>query len=130
MPSRRTARAKKTAKISEKEIEMDVLPGSVIAAPTVENMLNSVLRQNGWIVEHPWGKVLIARNAKSYRTSEPRFSVSSYPLRSTYAYCNWRGSGTWRQLEYKVALSEMPNQHLPLPATAAVLVTVFSVNAA
>ena len=123
-------KAKKTARISNVEVELEVLPGSVVIDVPLQNLLNSCIRQNGWINDNPLGKILIARNAKSFRTSEPRFAVSSFPYRSSYAYFNWRGSGTWRMLEYKASLANWPNPHSSLPATAAVLVTVFCDNAA
>ena len=79
----------------------------------------------GWHHQNGMG-INVAFNARSFRTPEPRFSASEYPLRSSYARLN-HGSGQceWRKLECGTRYSEFPNQHALIGIVVPVLVTIF-----
>ena len=81
--------------------------------------------QPGW---HDKGmyKVHVARNAKSYRTPEPRFQASKFPIRSTYAkFIDSNGHGEWRQLESQKPYTGLPNRHEAIGDVASILVTAY-----
>ena len=71
-------------------------------------------------------KVHVAKNAKSFRTPEPRFAAEQYPLRSTFGkFVDSKGHAEWRQLEYEKAYVGLPNRHAAIGSVAANLITIF-----
>ena len=70
--------------------------------------------------------VHVAKDAKAFRTPEPRAESSAFPLRSTYGkFVDSNGSGEWRKLEDKVPYVGLPNRHGAIGDTAANLLTIF-----
>ena len=71
-------------------------------------------------------KVHVAKNARSYRTPEPRFEASKYPHRSAFGkFVDPNGHAEWRQLEDRKAYVGLPNRHEALGSVANTLITVF-----
>jgi len=124
-------KAKKTQAVSTREIDLEVLPGEIVKSRVVYRELLGLAEKTGWLNDHPLGKVQIARNAASFRTSEPRHSPVDFPIRNSYAMYNFSGAKHWRQIECNQRISNLANSHAGLPgnARAAVLVTVFSAQA-
>ena len=81
--------------------------------------------QRGWHHQNGMG-INVAFNARSFRTPQPRFSATQYPLRSSYARVS-HGSGQceWRKLESGARYSDFPNQHALIGFVAPILVTIF-----
>ena len=68
----------------------------------------------------------VAKNAKAFRTPEPRAEASKFPMRSTYAmFVDSNESCEWRNLELKKLYVGLPNRHETFGDVAATLVTVF-----
>ena len=104
-----------------------VLPGEPVAADSgILRHLERLRRKPGWHVEGEV-RVQVARNAHSFRTPEPRYAMSEFPRRSSYALYRLAGGGEhWRRLEDAVIYSEEVNQHAMLERPCAMLVTIFS----
>ena len=69
----------------------------------------------------------VARDAKAFRTPEPRFSSGAFPLRSTFGQFLLKcGKSCWQRLEAKTPYLELKNQHASLPAPVQTLVSMFS----
>jgi hypothetical protein len=70
--------------------------------------------------------VHVAYGARSFRTPAPRFSIETFPCRSTFARFEMKsGQCEWRQLERAVRVGSLSNQHALLGCTAPILVTLF-----
>ena len=86
--------------------------------------------KRGWHLVNGIG-VQVAFNGKSFRTPEPRFSATQFPLRSSYARFNLSDAQCeWRRLEKAVKYSELPNQHALIGVTAPILISMFHAEAA
>jgi hypothetical protein len=105
----------------------DLLPGVAARADEI------VVLEKVWSKGIGWSQldqrvIQVAREAKSYRTPEPRFSSSTYPLRSTFGrYQLSSGEVCWQRLESKVPFWDLRNQHSSLAEAAPVLISVFDV---
>ena len=104
----------------------DALPGEPVAKDdAIFGHLMKLAEQRGWHTRSGMG-INVAFNAKSHRTPEPRFSVSQFPLRSTYArFEHSSGQLEWRCLEAGVKYSDFSNQHALFGRSIPVLVTLF-----
>ena len=92
---------------------------------TLHGHLLNLGNQLGW---HKRGNYLVhvAKNAKAFRTPEPRAEASKFPMRSTYAmFVDSNESCEWRNLELKKLYVGLPNRHETFGDVAATLVTVF-----
>ena len=70
--------------------------------------------------------VHVAKNARSYRTPEPRFNAKKFPLRSSYArFDRSSGHSEWRQLEHMVEFGRLDQKKALIGEIASTLVTFF-----
>ena len=93
--------------------------------PVLSRLMN--LSDNpGW---HTQGDVAIhvTRDARSFRTPQPRFDPELYSIRSTYGrFDHEDGTSTWRELEKNASYAQLPGgSHRMIGRTANVLVTFF-----
>ena len=87
--------------------------------------LMKLSEQRGWH-HRPGVGINVATNAKSFRTPEPRFSVTQFPLRTTYVRIDHpSGQCEWRRLESGVKYSDFSNQHALFGRVAPILITLF-----
>lgn len=102
------------------------LPGEPLGRD--EAMLGHLMKlggQRGWRQQTGVG-INVAFNAKSYRTPEPRFSTSQFPLRTTFArFDHPSGQCEWRRLEAGARYSDFSNQHALLGQCAPILISLF-----
>ena len=120
----KAAKSKPAASLAEESLGKQVGEAMAHDDALVRHLMK--LGENrGWHHQNGMG-INVAFNARSFRTPEPRFSASLYPLRSSYARLN-HGSGQceWRKLECGVRYSEFPNQHALIGLTVPVLVSIF-----
>jgi hypothetical protein len=99
------------------------LPGTGVGE-TMTDKLNRFVRQMGWQREGGI-PIHVARSASSYRTPEPRYNSSDYPIRSVFGLYSTESSETWRSLVLNQRYAELPNQHLPLTHPCKALVTFY-----
>lgn len=83
-------------------------------------------QSSGWHVLNEDLAVNVCRQARSYRTPEPRCSRTTHAFRSTFARFDSEHSVIWRQLEDSVDMRELQNPRSMLEEPVALLVTVFS----
>ena len=83
-------------------------------------------QSSGWHVLNEDLAVNVCRQARSYRTPEPRCSRTTHAFRSTFARFGSEHSVIWRQLEDSVDMRELQNPRSMLEEPVALLVTVFS----
>ncbi len=70
--------------------------------------------------------VQVAYNAKSFRTPEPRFSATEFPLRSSFGrFQVAETQNVWHRLESAVQFSDLPNQHALIGCQVPILVTMY-----
>lgn len=87
--------------------------------------LINLCEKRGWH-SFPELGVQVAYNAKSFRTPEPRFSATEYPLRSSFGRFQVTESlQAWHRLECAVKFSDLPNQHALIGCSVPILVTMF-----
>ena len=81
---------------------------------------------SGWHFEKGIA-IQVARNAKSYRSPEPRLNPKQYPTRSRYGrFDHQSGFSEWKILEDQVPYKELGNPQAPIGATCAVLITIYA----
>ena len=83
-------------------------------------------QSSGWHVLNEDLAVNVCRQARSYRTPEPRCSRTTHAFRSTFARFDSEHSVIWRQLEDSVDMRELQNPRSMLEEPVALLVTAFS----
>ena len=83
-------------------------------------------QSSGWHALNEDLAVNVCRQARSYRTPEPRCSRTAHAFRSTFARFDSEHSVIWRQLEDSVDMRELQNPRSMLEEPVALLVTVFS----
>ena len=119
----------KKSKTSKFEpLKSDNVPGTPLSSEKEKAFLSWVAKfrdAQGWFKDGA-DVVQVARNAKSFRTPEPRYSAQEYPMRSSYGLFCVDGAEVWRLLENRVEFTALRNQHMFLPVAAGVLVSVFS----
>ena len=115
----------KSAKPSTNSTACAELPGVKLNGedPMLPHLL-SLCERRGWRHQAGMG-IQVAFNAKSMRTSEPRFSQADFPCRTTFARFCQDGQSFWHRLEAGVTIAELSNQHALISAPAEVLVTFF-----
>ena len=101
------------------------LPGTRLSAedPILPH-LSKLADQKGWHSVSGLG-LQVAFNAKSYRTPQPRFSTTDFPLRSSFGRFEISGQYFWHCLESAVEYPLLSNQHALIGCVTPVLVTVF-----
>ena len=68
----------------------------------------------------------VACAVKSFCTPKPRFSMSEFPLRTTFGRFELSpAEKVWRKLENAVAMQDLPSQHELIGCTVPVLITLF-----
>ena len=71
-------------------------------------------------------KVHVAKDAKSFRTPEPRFPAAKFPVRSSYGqFIDENGHAEWKCLEDEVSYVGLPNRHEAIGDMASILITIF-----
>ena len=78
----------------------------------------------GWHMVDTVG-VHVAHGAKSFRSPQPRFSLASFPLRTTLGEFNTGSLPTWRVLEENQTLKDLSNMTAVLDSRARRLVSFF-----
>ncbi|CAE7641422.1 RE2 [Symbiodinium sp. CCMP2456] len=81
----------------------------------------------GWHTQNGLG-INVAKNARSLRTPEPRFSSDSLPFRTTFGCFPAGDQLEWRVLERGTKYGALPNQHA-LIGHADTLITIFHAEA-
>jgi len=119
---------KKNSRLVKTNVEIDDLLGEE-PKEEILPLLKSCQTKNGWLTV---GKeaIQIARNAKSYRTPQPRYSSSDYPLRSSYVLFHVEGKPEWRCLEERHDYMKSQNPHAPFGRKVDLLVSIFEPGAA
>ncbi len=68
----------------------------------------------------------MARDAKVFRSPEPRYSGAAYPWRSKFGQFRLKDdSAVWQRLEKRIAYLDLKNQHAGPPISAALLISIF-----
>ncbi|CAK9059555.1 Teneurin-3, partial [Durusdinium trenchii] len=81
---------------------------------------------SGWHFEKDVA-MQVARNAKSFRSPEPRLDPKKYPLRSSYGrFDHTSGFSEWKILEDRVPYKELGNSQAPIGVACAVLISIFA----
>ena len=87
-------------------VSRELLPGAV-TTPEELKMLENLGNSTGWS-QAGESVVQVARDAKSYRTPEPRFSSSAFPIRTTFGqYQLQNGELCWQRLEKRTPSLEI-----------------------
>ena len=116
---------KKPTKAAERDCSKALIGSPVGSADPMHGHLLNLGDQFGWHRKDQY-LVHVAKDAKAFRTPEPRAESSAFPLRSTYGkFVDSNGSGEWRKLEDKVPYVGLPNRHGAIGDTAANLLTIF-----
>ena len=116
---------KKPTKAAERDCSKALIGSPVGSADPMHGHLLNLGDQFGWHRKDQY-LVHVAKDAKAFRTPEPRAESSAFPLRSTYGkFVDSSGSGEWRKLEDKVPYVGLPNRHGAIGDTAANLLTIF-----
>lgn len=88
--------------------------------------LHRLSEASGWHFEKDVA-IQVARNAKSFRSPEPRLDPKKYPLRSSYGrFDHTSGFSEWKILEDRVPYKELGNPQAPIGAACAVLISIFA----
>ena len=121
---KQTAKAKKVKVKTERN---DIVIGQELCHgdPVLSRLIN-LSDVPGW---HTQGEIAIhvARDARSFRTPQPRFDPKVYSIRSTYGrFDHDDGTSTWRELDKNVRYAQAPGgSHKLIGRVANVLVTFF-----
>ena len=121
--TRQTFKKKKEAESLEKAAD---LPGRP-CGPEDYSLMNHVQHfalSPGWHYKDNIG-VHVAVQAKSFRSPVPRFQVRDFPWRTSIAEFKLKDTPTWRVLEERADLMDLPNHQLPLNVRANRLVTFY-----
>ena len=88
--------------------------------------LRRLSEASGWHFEKDVA-MQVARNAKSFRSPEPRLDPKKYPLRSSYGrFDHTSGFSEWKILEDRVPYKELGNSQAPIGVACAVLISIFA----
>ena len=114
-PAARAVDAKKNALFGEPLEKNDAMLGHLM----------KLSEKRGWHARAGVG-INVAFNARSFRTPEPRFSISQFPFRTTYArFDHPSGQCEWRRLETSAKYSDFSNQHALFDHMVPILITLF-----
>lgn len=97
-----------------------VLPGRLLSDDALRGHLMKLSELPGWHFRENF-VIHVCRNAKSFKTPEPRFKPAQFPIRSSYGRFDSLVQSEWRVLEESVAYSGKSM----IGDTADVLVTFF-----
>lgn len=116
---------KKPTKAAERDCSKALIGSPVGSADPMHGHLLNLGDQFGWHRKDQY-LVHVAKDAKAFRTPEPRAESSAFPLRSTCGkIVDSNGSGERRKLEDKVPYVGLPNRHGAIGDTAANFLTIF-----
>ena len=106
--------------------EVSVLPGEPLEAKHggLLEHARHLGEAPGWHMVDTVG-VHVAHGAKSFRSPQPRFSLASFPLRTTLGEFNAGALPSWRVLEENQSLKDLSNLTEVLPSRARRLVSFF-----
>ena len=115
----------KSKPLSSRQVIVASVPGMVLD-PQCElvTWLGSVAGKAGWHKEDSC-VFQVSKNAKSFRTPEPRFAQSQYPFRSSFGLFLTEKGTEWSELEKNMSYSELPNPKAQFPEMSQILVSVF-----
>ena len=90
-------------------------------------MISKTCGAPGWS-QHGSRVVQVAREAKAFRTTEPRFSSAAYPRRSSFGQFRLAdGRLFWQRLENRIFYLDLKNQHGPIGMLTEWLLSIFEV---
>ena len=119
---KQSSRAQKPAVVNDGEI---LVGQKMSPEDAIYNYLHQLGEQPGWHFKQNVA-VHVAKNARSYRTPEPRFNAKKFPLRSSYArFDRSSGHSEWRQLEHMVEFGQLDQKKALIGEIASTLVTFF-----
>ena len=98
-------------------------PG-VPVRPAEEKELTKLIAHVGW-TKGVNGPVLCSKDAKAYRTPEPRFSSKMYPLRTSFGLIPTLDGMEWRKFENCVKYTDLPVLQGTMPVGAFFLISRF-----
>ena len=101
------------------------LPGEELKGddPVLSHLLK-LQNVKGWHLKEGVG-INVAKNARSFRTPEPRFSPEQFPFRTTFGCFNVGDQSFWRVLERGTRYCSLANQHALFDTMAETLISVF-----
>ena len=120
---KQSSRARKPALVNDGEI----LVGRKMSPEddAIYSYLHQLGERPGWHFKQNVA-VHVAKNARSFRTPEPRFNAVKFPLRSSFArFDRSSGFSEWRQLEHMVEYGQLDQRKALIGEVAGTLVTFF-----